>query len=74
MERYLNLGGRSNVIYFEIGFDYIDVQFGDYSIYRYSYMSAGKNHIEHMKYLARAGKGLNSYIMNYCKTLYESRR
>ena len=73
MTRYLNLGGNSNVKNFEIGETHIDVQFGDGSIYRYSYLSAGKMHIEQMKLLAQKGMGLNSYINTKCSKLYESK-
>ena len=55
MTRYLNLGGNSNVKEFFIGEDYIDVVFKDRSIYRYSYVSAGREHVEHMKILAQVG-------------------
>ena len=49
--RYANLNGNSNVLSFEIGSDYIDVTFGDYSTYRYSYSSAGRYNVEEMKRL-----------------------
>ncbi len=71
MEQYLNLGGNSNVKAYLIGQDYIDVVFGRGSLYRYSYKSAGKDKVEHMKMLARKGVGLNSYIMRYAKMDYE---
>lgn len=71
MTEYQNYGGNSNVIAYELGDDYIDVQFADYSVYRYSYRSAGVNNVEEMKERALSGAGLNSYIMRYCRTLYE---
>ena len=71
--RYANLNGNSNVISFEIGSDYIDVTFGDYSTYRYSYSSAGRYNVEEMKRLAYRGYGLNSYIMRNCRYDYERR-
>lgn len=71
MERYRNSGGDSGVSAFEIGSDYILVQFsGTYRTYRYSYRKAGQNHVESMKRLARSGNGLNSYINRYVKKLY----
>ena len=73
MQRYLNLGGNSNVTGFEINPNYIDVEFGGNAVYRYSYASAGINNVERMKSLAVEGVGLNSYIMTYCKKLYEAR-
>lgn len=38
--------------------------------YEYTYDSAGSLHIEKMKSLAKAGKGLNSYINKYVKYKY----
>ena len=71
MKRYLNLNGNSSVSAYGTGADYIDVQFTDGSIYRYSYSSAGQYHVEQMKFLANVGSGLNSYIMSYCRYSYE---
>lgn len=73
MENYSNLNGNSSVTAFEIGQDFIIVTFSDGSQYLYTYRSAGGAHIEQMKNLARAGRGLNSYIMRYVKTLYEKK-
>lgn len=70
MERYRNSGGDSGVSAFEIGLDYILVQFsGTARTYRYSYRKAGQNHVETMKRLARSGSGLNSYINRYIRDL-----
>ncbi|MBE8712142.1 hypothetical protein C4F49_00415 [Sphingobacterium sp. KB22] len=72
MERYRNSGRDSGVSAFEIGLDYILVQFsGTARTYRYSYRKAGQNHVETMKRLARSGSGLNSYINRYAKKLYD---
>lgn len=71
MERYKNLNGNSNVIGYECGYDYIRVQFSDYSIYTYSYSSAGEDNVEEMKRCARRGYGLQGYINRYCKFNYE---
>lgn len=62
MERYANLGGNSGVVGYEIGNDFIRVQFSDGSIYLYTYASAGADNIEQMKRLARNGRGLNTFI------------
>lgn len=70
MQLYENRGDNSNIRAFEIGKDYIDVQFNGGKIYRYSYNSAGKDKIENMKKLALQGCGLNSYIMRYAKKDY----
>ena len=70
MNRYLNIGGNSNVIGYEIGYYFIDIMFPG-KTYRYSYLSAGVNNVETMKELARAGYGLNSFIMKNCRYSYE---
>ena len=62
MEKYQNRGGDSGVVGFEIGDDSITVQFRDIYVYIYNYISPGEVTVAHMKMLARAGQGLNSYI------------
>jgi hypothetical protein len=79
MTNYQNLNGQSNVAQFEIGIDFIDVQFlttnkDGTNTYRYSYGSAGQNNVEEMKRLATQGFGLNSFIMTNVKNLYEKKR
>ena len=73
MVLYTNLNGNSNICAYEIGHDFIDVKFNGGDVYRYSYVSAGVANIEKMKILARMGSGLNSYIMHYCRKLYETK-
>lgn len=74
MQIYKNLGGNSNIIAFELGDDYIDVQFNKGMIYRYSYISAGILKVNEMKRLALQGYGLNSYIMRNARTNYEFKK
>lgn len=64
MEQYKNLSGNSGVVAFQIGNDYIKVQFKDgrFTLYTYTYQSASSVAIENMKALAVRGQGLNSYI------------
>jgi hypothetical protein len=72
MERYRNSGGDSGVSAYEIGSDYITVKFsGTAKTYRYSYRKAGQNHVENLKRLAQSGSGLNAYINNHVKFLYD---
>ncbi len=59
---YADWSGFSRVRFYEIGQDYIDVQFADGSIYRYSDESAGRSNVEQMKQLALNGEGLLSFI------------
>jgi hypothetical protein len=73
MERYKNLNGVSGVAAYEIGDDFIKVQFSDGSLYLYNYQSAGSNSIEQMKQLAIAGRGLNSFIGRVVKKGYASK-
>lgn len=73
MEYYKNLGGKSNIIAFEIGADEITVEFGDGSVYHYTNQSAGAASISEMHKLARAGQGLNSYISRVVKKGYASK-
>jgi len=72
MERYRNSGGDSGISSYEIGDDFIIVKFtGTFRTYRYSYRKAGQHHIENMKRLAKSGSGLNGYINQYVKNLYD---
>ncbi len=73
MQIYKNLGGNSNIHSFEMGVDYIDVQFNTGAIYRYSYKNPGRGHVEYMKKLALEGCGLNSYINRNVRKNYECR-
>lgn len=70
MERYRNLSGDSGVVAYEIGSDFIRVQFADGAIYLYTYASAGSHNIENMKQLARTGQGLNSFINTTVRKAY----
>ena len=72
MEIYKNKSGDAGVKTFETGPDFIKVRFRDSSkIYKYSYTSPGKEHVEHMKILARQGAGLTTYISQNVKSKFE---
>ncbi len=73
MEQYKNLGRDSGVMAYEIGSDYIKVEFNDGAIYLYTYASAGSENIEEMKKLAIEGEGLNSFINTHVRKDYESK-
>lgn len=64
MTPYKNINGSSNVVAYSIGEESITVQFksGKYTVYTYTYESAGADAVETMKSLAQQGHGLNSYI------------
>jgi len=71
MEQYRNLTGNSGVKSYEIGADYITIEFNDGAIYRYTHASAGKENVERMKGLARAGQGLSTFVSTTVSKLYE---
>jgi len=62
MAPYRSLNGRSGVSCYQAGEDSITVGFRDGSFRLYTCQSTGREAVEHMKVLAAAGKGLNSYI------------
>lgn len=78
MNNYKNLSGRSNVLSFQNGDDYIVVKFATNGkdgcdTYKYTYQSAGSVYVEHMKQLAIEGIGLNSFINTSVKKNYENK-
>lgn len=73
MERYKNLGENSSIVAFEIGNDFIKFQFGNGSLYLYTYQSTGKDDVEYMKGLEKSGAGLNSFIQRFVKIRYATR-
>ncbi len=62
MEDYKNLDGQEAIKAFAIEPSYIDVQYADSAVYRYSHTTPGRDHVERMKELARKGRGLGPYI------------
>lgn len=73
MIQYKNLRGDSGVYAYEIGNDFIKVQFRDGSIYLYNNASAGSSNISQMKMLALGGSGLNSFINTNVRKRYASK-
>jgi hypothetical protein len=72
MRRYLNLSGNSGVTHYGIGDDRVLVRFrGRAQPYPYTYASAGKEHVDRMKVLAVAGRGLGTYISRNVHDLYD---
>lgn len=79
MQTYLNLSGNSSVTDFEIGSDYIVVRFkkDKYGVayeYLYNYTNPGVARVEDMKILAKAGKGLASFIVRSVRANYVEKR
>jgi hypothetical protein len=73
MENYKNLSGDSEVAGYEVGIDSLTVHFHNGSVYLYSYEKPGRSDVEHMKKLAAAGQGLNSYINRVVQTNYATK-
>lgn len=73
MKRYRNLSGHSGVVAYAIDEEAIRVKFRDGATYEYTHASAGPAHVEAMKKLAVAGRGLSSYISRHVGTAYASR-
>lgn len=73
MERYMNLGGDSSVVAYEITDDSIAVKFRDGWVYLYNFRSTGSQDVLHMKALAAAGRGLNSFISRVVKKRFATK-
>ena len=73
MQHYKNSSGKSGVSAFEIGDDFIKVQFKDGSVYLYNNSSTGSQNIQKMKSLAINGEGLNGFISTHIKKKYASK-
>lgn len=73
MEAYLNTGGNSGIMAYELGPDFVRVQFRDGTAYLYTKASAGADNIECMKRLARQGQGLNAFINRVVRKKYARR-
>jgi hypothetical protein len=68
--RYQNLDGDSGVEAYELGTDFIDVQFRNGVTYRYDHTAPGDLHVRRMKQLAIDGRGLSSYISRHVRDAY----
>jgi hypothetical protein len=73
MERYKNLSGTSGVAGFRIEPDAISVEFVEGGVYGYDASRPGREVVEEMKKLARAGQGLSAFIAKYVKYCYAAR-
>lgn len=71
MQQYGNRQGHSGVLAYEIGHDSIAVKFANGHVYQYTYRSAGLASVEQMKVLARAGRGLSTFISQHVRNAYE---
>jgi hypothetical protein len=73
MELYRNLEGTSGVTSYAVTARTIAVQFNNGSIYLYDYQNPGAAHVERMKALAHAGRGLSTYISQVVRENYAKR-
>jgi hypothetical protein len=73
MRPYRNLSGDSGVVAYEIGRDFIDIEFRDGKRYRYNYTTPGRQHVEAMKQLAQRGENLATYINQNVRERFASR-
>ena len=74
MQRYRNLDGDSGVLAYEIGDDMVAVKFRNGEVYEYTRASAGRANLERMKLLARAGRGLSTFISQNVHERYARKR
>jgi hypothetical protein len=72
MTPYQRLSGDSGVLSYRSMPSAIKVEFVDGKIYTYTYASAGRDQVEQMKRLARAGRGLSTYISQHVRDGYAS--
>lgn len=70
MKRYTNKSGNSGITAFEVGKNYIIIQFKDGGKYLYNEVQPGKNHVQQLKFLAEEGKGLATYINQHVRENY----
>lgn len=73
LQRYKNRHHNSGVTAFEIGDDYIKVEFADGPLYLYTHSTPGMRKVEQMKKLALAGEGLSTFISRHVRDQYASR-
>lgn len=71
MTPYANQSGRSAVVAYCIEDNAIIVEFKGRRRYCYTDRSAGHANVEHMKQLARAGRGLGTFITRNLRDDYE---
>lgn len=73
LQPYGRKHGKSGVIAYAVGPDFIVVQFISREIYLYTYRSAGRAAIEAMKRCASIGRGLSTYISRYTHDKYQAK-
>jgi hypothetical protein len=70
MERYQNLSADSGVDGYECGPGWIKVRFRNGPTYVYDSVKPGAEHVARMQELARAGRGLSTYISQHVQKAF----
>lgn len=70
MIRYKDLSGKSGIAAYEIRDRSVVIEFKYNGKYIYSYDRPGQAHVEEMKRLAIAGRGLSTYISKNVKKTF----
>jgi hypothetical protein len=65
VQPYQNLSGNSGIVEFKNQPDFIIVRFDGGDLYVYMSEKVSRRHVEEMKRLAVAGKGLSTYITQH---------
>jgi len=73
MQRYANKSGRSGIESYEIGRDFIIIEYKDGDRYLYNYEEPAKSDVQIMKELALEGIGLATYISRHVGKRYAAK-
>jgi hypothetical protein len=73
MQQYSDSRGRSGVLGYDVGNDFVTVHFKDGSAYKYTYESAGARVVGQMKRFAKKGSHLNAYINKNARNRYSEK-
>ena len=71
MPRYANLNGNSGVVSYETTRESITLRFVNGEQYLYSYARPGRDAVDRMKALAKAGRGLSTFVAQHVREAYE---
>lgn len=67
MQPYKDLSGTSGIVQYEIGDNYIDLEFRGGKVYRYDDAKPGAEHVLKMKELAASGADLATYVNQHVR-------
>jgi hypothetical protein len=73
MPRYKNLSGHSGVIAFEITPDSITLTFVNGDRYVYTAARPGRAAVDRMTALAKAGRGLSTFVSQHVRDNYDEK-